>query len=87
MIFFLMFTDYLHYLMSKAEYLKDEDGGFIAKIPWYQGFYSQGDTLDEARENLEDAVEGVLFIKLQQKDPMILEDMQQFISQGQLEYA
>jgi len=87
MIFFLMFTDYLHYLMSKAEYLKDEDGGFIAKIPWYQWFYSQGDTLDEARENLEDAVEGVLFIKLQQKDPMILEDMHQFISQGQLEYA
>jgi len=43
--------------------------------------------LDEARENLEDAVEGVLFIKLQQKDPMILEDMHQFILQGQLEYA
>lgn len=34
---------------------QDEDGVYIASCPALQGCYSQGDTYDEAVENLKDA--------------------------------
>jgi len=35
---------------------QDEDGVYIASCPVLQGCYSQGDTYDEAVENLKDAI-------------------------------
>lgn len=35
---------------------QDEDGVYIASCPALQGCYSQGDTYDEAVENLKDAI-------------------------------
>lgn len=35
---------------------QDEDGVYIASCPGLQGCYSQGDTYDEAVENLKDAI-------------------------------
>ena len=34
-----------------------EDGGFVAECPLIPGCISQGDTEDEARENLREAIE------------------------------
>jgi predicted RNase H-like HicB family nuclease len=35
---------------------RDEDGVFIASCPALQGCYSQGDTYEQALENLKDAI-------------------------------
>jgi len=35
---------------------RDEDGVYIASCPALQGCYTQGDTYDEAVENLKDAI-------------------------------
>ena len=35
---------------------RDEDGVYIASCPAFQGCYSQGDTYEEAVENLKDAI-------------------------------
>jgi predicted RNase H-like HicB family nuclease len=59
-----MFQRYIHFLLSKAVYETDEDGCIVGSVPWYQGFYSQWTNFEEARENLKDAIEGVLTIKL-----------------------
>jgi len=34
----------------------DESGGFIVSCPSIQGCYSQGDTLNEALENIKEAI-------------------------------
>ncbi|MCD6362388.1 MAG: type II toxin-antitoxin system HicB family antitoxin [Synergistetes bacterium] len=35
---------------------RDEDGIFIATCPSLQGCYSQGETIEEAIENIKDAI-------------------------------
>lgn len=35
---------------------RDEDGVYIASCPALQGCYSQGDTYEEALENIKDAI-------------------------------
>jgi predicted RNase H-like HicB family nuclease len=39
---------------------QEEDGGYWAEVPALPGCYTQGDTLDELRANLRDAVEAIL---------------------------
>jgi predicted RNase H-like HicB family nuclease len=39
---------------------EDPEGGFWAEVPALPGCYSQGETLDELRENLKEAITGVL---------------------------
>ena len=34
----------------------DEPGGFVVSCPSLQGCYSQGDTIDEALENIKEAI-------------------------------
>jgi antitoxin HicB len=34
----------------------DESGGFVVSCPSLQGCYTQGDTLDEALENIKEAI-------------------------------
>ncbi len=34
----------------------DEDGGFIVTCPSFRGCYSQGDTIEEALENIKEAI-------------------------------
>ena len=46
---------YIDAALRSAEYERDEDGGIVARVPDAQGFFSQGDTFEEARENLRDA--------------------------------
>jgi len=35
---------------------QDEDGVYIASCPALKGCYSQGDTIEEAKKNIEDAI-------------------------------
>lgn len=35
---------------------QDEDGVYIVSVPSLKGCYSQGDTVDEAVENIKDAI-------------------------------
>ncbi len=41
---------------SKVIIEQDEDGIYIVSCPSLQGCYSQGDTIDEALENIKDAI-------------------------------
>ena len=39
---------------------KDEDGFYVVECPVFSGCYTQGKTLDEALENIEEVIELVL---------------------------
>lgn len=82
-----MLTKYLHYLLSLAEYDHDESGYIVAKIPWYQWYYSQWENYEQARENLMDAVQWVIFHKLSMWDRTTLDQIRSFSSHDQLAYA
>jgi len=56
---------YIEEALHKAEYQKDENGVVIAKVPGAQGFFAQGDSFDEARENLREVIEGNILLALQ----------------------
>jgi predicted RNase H-like HicB family nuclease len=38
----------------------DEDGGFWAEVPGFPGCVSEGETLDEVRANIREALAGVV---------------------------
>ena len=57
--------DYLKAALACAEYEQDEDGLIVASVPSAVGFYSQGESHEEARTNLLDAIEGNVLIALQ----------------------
>ena len=59
------FASYIDAALRLAEYERDEDEIVIAQVPNMQGFYAQGDTFEEARENLRDVIEGHLVLALQ----------------------
>lgn len=44
----------------------DETGGYVVTCPAFEGCYSQGETLDEAMENIKEAIELCLE---EQKEP------------------
>ena len=58
-------ADYLEAALACAEYEQDEDGLIVASVPGAVGCYSQGESHEEARTNLMDAVEGNVLIALQ----------------------
>jgi len=56
---------YVQAALKRAEYEQDENGVVIARVPGGGGFFSQGETFEEARDNLRDAIEGNLALALQ----------------------
>lgn len=58
-------TRYIEEALKKAKYKQDENGVVVAKVSGISGFFSQGDTFEEARENLRDAIEGNILLLLQ----------------------
>ena len=56
---------YVQTALEGAEYERDENGIIVARVPGASGFFSQGETFEEARDNLRDAVEGNLTLALQ----------------------
>jgi predicted RNase H-like HicB family nuclease len=63
-------SQYLDAALKLAEYERDEDGGIVARVPNAQGFFSQGDNFEEARENLRDVIEGHILLALQLDFPI-----------------
>ncbi len=49
---------------------QDEDGKFIASCPTLPGCWSQGDTRDEARQNIAEAMTGYLDSLKKHGDPI-----------------
>ena len=41
---------------------QDSDGGFWAEVPALPGCYSQGETIDELKQNIREAMVGVLAV-------------------------
>jgi len=81
-----MFTNYMQYLLEKAIYEKDESWYIVASVPWYQWFFSQWDNFEDARENLKDAIESVIFHKIQHNDEKIINEIKTFIPEPELQY-
>lgn len=45
---------------------KAEEGGYWAKVPGVSGCHSQGETIDEVKANILDALEGCLDVAAEQ---------------------
>ncbi len=58
-------TRYVEEALKRAEYSRDEKGVVIAKVPKASGFFAQGDSFEEARENLREVIEGNVLLALQ----------------------
>ena len=58
-------ASYIKTALNNVEYEQDESGVVVAFVPEVAGFYSQGDTREEAGANLEDAIEGNVLLALQ----------------------
>lgn len=56
---------------------KAEEGGFWAEVPSIPGCATQGETMDELRSNLREAIEGCLSIPIEtssiQTDDVVIE--------------
>jgi predicted RNase H-like HicB family nuclease len=49
---------------------EDPEGGYWGEVPALPGCYSQGDTIDELKENIREAIVGVLeVLKEQGQEP------------------
>jgi predicted RNase H-like HicB family nuclease len=68
-----MITQYIAKAMQQATYELLEDGAVYGEIPICPGVWSQGQTLETCRENLQDALEGwiILGLRLGHEFPMI----------------
>jgi predicted RNase H-like HicB family nuclease len=56
---------YIEQALRGAEYTPDADGCVAARVAGAAGFFSQGSSVEEARENLRDAIEGNVLLALQ----------------------
>ena len=66
----LPLSRYVEAALTLAEYERDEDGVIIATVPDASGFFAQGDTFEEARQNLRDVIEGNVLLALQLNLPI-----------------
>ena len=57
--------DYLERALQLAEYERDENSVIVARVPNADGFYAQGDTVEAARHELADVIEGNVILALQ----------------------
>ena len=47
--------------MRQVIFIPDvEDGGYVAEVPSLPGCYSQGDTYEEAKANIQEAIQGYI---------------------------
>ena len=62
---FFALSRYVEAALGQAEYERDENGIVVAQVPSADGFYAQGDTFEQARENLREVIEGNVMLALQ----------------------
>ncbi len=63
-------SQYITAALNLAEYERDENGTVIATVPNASGFFAQGDSFEEARQNLRDVIEGNIALALQLNLPL-----------------
>ncbi len=63
-----MLTEYIRAAMRAARYELMEDGRFFAVIPACEGLWADGDTLESARERLQEVLEDWILIKARHGD-------------------
>lgn len=56
---------YIEAALLLARYETDENGVVVAEVPNAPGYFSEGRTVEEARRELADAIEGNLVLALQ----------------------
>jgi predicted RNase H-like HicB family nuclease len=47
---------------------EEPEGGFCGEVPELPGCYSQGDTMDELKDNIREAIVGVLEVRRSNKN-------------------
>lgn len=50
-----------------------KEGGYVACVPILPGCMSQGETFEEAKENIKDAIKGYIEVLREDHDPIPLE--------------
>jgi predicted RNase H-like HicB family nuclease len=55
--------------------------GYVAEVPELPGCLSQGKTLDEAVENIKDAIRGYLDVRAKHGKPYVPQESQSFIGE------
>ncbi len=55
--------------------------GYVAEVPELPGCVSQGKTLDEAIENIKDAIRGYLHVQAKHGNPYVAKELQTFIGE------
>ena len=53
--------------------------GYVAEVSELPGCASQGKTLDEAIENIKDAIRGYLHVQAKHGNPYVVKEIQSFI--------
>jgi len=56
---------YVEEALNRAEYITDENGVVIGRVPEAPGFFAEGKTRREGEENLRDVIEGNILLALQ----------------------
>ena len=70
-----MLLDYIRAAMEKARYELLPDGeGYYGEIPELPGVWANADRLEACRDELQEAVQSWLIIKLRHADPLPLLD-------------
>ena len=77
-VYFLYMSDYMEHTMTQYKYTvifePAEEGGYVVRVPALPGCYTQGETLEEAKEMAHEAIAG--YLESLQKDglPIPIED-------------
>lgn len=82
-----MFKQYVQYLLASIQYRIDDNGTIVAHIPGDDLLVSQGETYEEARKNLIDAIESVLLYKVMHGDAKTMKTLQKFMNKPELSHA
>lgn len=65
-----MLSEYIAAAMDQAEFKTLEDGTVFGEIPEVRGVWSNADTIEEAREELREVLEGWIVLALYRNIPI-----------------
>ena len=82
-----MFENYINHVFKELKYEVDDDGVIIATVTWYDWYYSQWSTYEEARDNLADAIQWIILLKLELWDKDMIKDLKSFTWSTKHQYA
>jgi predicted RNase H-like HicB family nuclease len=66
-----MLLEYIQEALKRARYeIIDDEEPYYGEVPELQGVWATGKTLEECRENLREAIEGWIIVRLQMGLPL-----------------